>query len=108
MQAVREKVNIDVGQDRREPRWSVAALGLPLPFVGVLLLQTVIGVLWLDARLGKIDTVIEQQKEMKQQIYQQNDAARDLALRDDRIRQLTRRVDLIECYQDGRKRCAIE
>jgi hypothetical protein len=99
----RDDVDIDVGTTR-EPRWSLAALGLPLPQVGALLAVVVPMIVWIDARLSKIDTVIEQNKEIKADIYHQAEASRDLALRDQRIDQLERRVGNLEAYIDGRRR----
>jgi hypothetical protein len=96
---------MDVGEDKPPPHWSVAGLGVPLPMVAVLLAQTVAVVLWVGKQSDKLDTVLESQKEIKAEVYHSADATRDLALRDDRIAQLTRRVELLECYVDGRKRC---
>lgn len=70
----------------------------------VLLLQTVSAVLWFDSKFSKLDTVIEQQKEIRAEVYRQNDATRDLALRDDRIAELGRRIQMLEQYADGRRR----
>jgi hypothetical protein len=84
--------------------WSIAALGVPLPIVATLLAQTVAVVLWVGKQSDKLDTVIEQQKEIRTEIYKQGDATRDLALRDDRIAELGRRIELLERVIDGRRR----
>jgi hypothetical protein len=105
MGTLKDRVDIDVGEDKPRGHWSIAALGVPLPIVATLLAQTVAVVLWVGKQSDKLDTVLESQKEIKAEVYHSADATRDLALRDDRIAQLTRRVELLECYVDGRKRC---
>lgn len=102
MGAPLRQVDIDVGDSR--PRWSIAGLGVPLPMVAVLLAQTVAVVMWVGKQSDKLDTVIEQQKEIKAEVYHSADATRDLALRDQRIDQLERRMTIIEGYIDGRRR----
>jgi hypothetical protein len=103
MRVVRD-VDIDVGEDKPRPHWSIAGLGIPLPMVAVLLAQTVAVVMWVGKQSDKLDTVIEQQKEIRAEVYHQNDATRDLALRDDRIAELARRIQILEAYVDGRRR----
>jgi hypothetical protein len=57
---------------------------VPLPMVAIILVQTILGVVWLDNRLAPIALIAEQQK-----------------LRDDRIAELARRIELID---DGCRR----
>lgn len=105
MKPIRQ-VDIDVGdvkEDHQRAPWSVAVLGVPLPMVGVLLAQTVAVVFWLGQQSTKLDTVIDQNKEIRTEIYKQADATRDLALRDDRISELGRRIENLERYIDGRR-----
>jgi hypothetical protein len=97
-------VDVDLGESRPAAPWSIAALGVPLPIVATLLAQTVAVVLWVGKQSDKLDTVIEQQKEIRTEIYKQGDATRDLALRDDRIAELGRRIELLERVIDGRRR----
>jgi Tfp pilus assembly protein PilO len=85
-------------------RWSVAGIGIPLPLAAVIMVQTAGFVFWLGRSADKIDTVIEQNREIKAELYKQGDATRDLALRDDRIAELNRRVDLLERFIDGRRK----
>ena len=66
MQVVRD---VDMDVSKRDPKWSITNLGLPLPTVIVLLVQTVTAALWIDGKLAKLDTVIEQQKEIKAEVY---------------------------------------
>jgi hypothetical protein len=101
---VEQAIKQGQGEPPREPRWSVAALGVPLPMVVALLAQTVVVVLWAGRQSDKLDAVAEQLKEIKTEVYHQTDATRDLALRDDRIAELQRRVQILEAYQDGRRR----
>jgi hypothetical protein len=96
------QVDLDVdGPGRRHP-WSVAVLGVPLPMVGFLLLQTVFGAMWLGKQADKIDMVIQQNAKIEAALYRQDDATRDLARRDDRIAELGRRIELLERYGHGR------
>jgi hypothetical protein len=95
------EVDADPGEPERErpahrPPWNVAVLGMPLPMVGLVLLQTVAVAFWVGQQSTKLDTVLEQQKEARAETYKQADAARDLALRDDRIAELGRRMELVE------------
>jgi hypothetical protein len=85
----------------RRQQWSVAGLVMPLPMVGLLLLQTVLGTLWLDSKLAPLATVAEM-KEIKAEIYKQQDATKDLALRDDRIAEIIRRLELLEAMERRR------
>lgn len=102
MGAPLREVDIDVGEPSG-PRRSIAAFTLPLQWVGVLLLQTGLGMGWLDHRFGGLETEIRDQgKELRAEIYHQQDATRDLALRDQRIDELTRRISILEGYIDGR------
>jgi hypothetical protein len=97
-------VDLDQGGGPTRQPWSIGALGVPLPIVATLLVQTAAVLLWVGKQSDKLDTVIEQQKEIKAEVYHQNDATRDLALRDDRIAELARRVAILEGYVDGRRR----
>ncbi len=97
MKVVPSHVDIDVSKDKR---WSVAALGVPLQWVGLLLLQTVSVTLYLEHRFGKVEASIERFTEERHEIYRQGDAGRDLALRDDRISELGRRIAILEAHMD--------
>ena len=72
------EVDIDVGDSGRRPP-SRSAWLIPLPWAGFVMLQTVIGVVWLDSRLAPIAVLVEQQK-----------------MRDDRIAELERRVEIVD------------
>lgn len=101
------KVDFDVSQPPEVPHrspWSVAVLGVPLPMVGVILVQTVTVVFYVGQQSTRLETVIEQNKELRDAIYRSTDASRDLALRDDRISELGRRVEILERYIDGRRK----
>lgn len=101
MGAPLREVDIDVG-DPRGPR-SVSSLTLPLQWVAILLVQTVGGTFYLDHRFGGLEAEIRDQgKELRAEIYHQQDATRDLALRDQRIDELARRIAILEGYIDGR------
>lgn len=95
------EVDLDIGEPvPRAPRSSFA---LPIQWVGMLLVQTVVVTVWLDHRFGDIEAEIRDQgKELRAEIYHQQDATRDLALRDQRIDELTRRIVILEDYIDGR------
>ena len=70
----REQILDIEAQPRRVSAWL-----LPVPLVGVILLQTVLGVVWLDNRLAPIAVLVEHEKE-----------------HDDRIAELTRRVEVVD------------
>jgi hypothetical protein len=96
-----QKLDLDVGEPEAEfarpaRQWSIAALGVPVPMALAMFAQVVLLVLWVGRQSDKLDTLIESQKELKAEIYKQPDALRDLALRDDRIGELARRVQLLE------------
>jgi hypothetical protein len=96
-------LDVDTGKPERRP-WSITAMSLPVPVVAVLLVQTVSLVLYFGSQGTKLDSVIESNKEIKAELYKQGDATRDLALRDDRIAELTRRILILEQYIDGRRK----
>jgi len=105
------EVDVDLGdsatngqRSRTHGGWSIANLGIPLPMVAVLLVQTVVVVLWVGKQSTKLDTVIEQTRAIQTEIYKQGDATRDLARRDDHIAELGRRIELLEKFNDGRRR----
>ena len=103
MGAPLKQVDLDIGEPQPPRGRSVAGLTLPLQWVGMLLLQTALGTVWLDHRFGGLETEIRDQgKELRAEIYHQQDATRDLALRDQRIDELTRRIAILEGYIDGR------
>jgi hypothetical protein len=85
------------------PGWSVARLVMPLPLVGLVLVQTVLGMAYLEHRFARVESAVDRWQDSKPD-YRQQDAARDLALRDDRIAELTRRMAILEGYNDGRRR----
>jgi len=93
---------MDVSEAPARAGWSLADLGLPLPTVAALLVAGAGLVLWLDARLAPIPIIVEQNKEIRAELYKQRDAERDLALRDDRIAELGRRIQILET--EGRRR----
>jgi hypothetical protein len=96
------EIDVDLGEPERgrapapRPAWSVAVLGVPLPMVWLVLVQTVAVAFWVGQQSTKLDTVLEQQKESRAETYKQADATRDLALRDDWIAELGRRMELVE------------
>lgn len=100
---LKHAVDIDPREPESPRPRSVAHLALPLQWVGILLAQTVAGALWLDHRFASQgDDFREQIKELRAEMYHPQDANRDLALRDQRIDELTRRIDVLEHYIDGR------
>lgn len=102
MGAPLREVDIDMGEPSG-PRRSVASLTLPLQWVAILLVQTTLGVVWLDHRFGSLEReIVDQGTALRAEIYHQQDAARDLALRDQRIDELTRRIAVLEGYIDAR------
>jgi hypothetical protein len=52
---------------------------IPLPMVAMVLVQTVLGVIWLDNRLAPIDVLVEKQRD-----------------RDERIAELSRRLEMVD------------
>lgn len=101
MGAPLREVDIDVGEPD-PPRRGAGSLALPLQWVGMLLLQTALATVWLDHRFGGLENEIRDQgKELRAEIYHQQDATRDLALRDQRIDELTRRISILEGYVDA-------
>lgn len=103
MGAPLRKADVDVGgQPPRGPS-SPTNFALPIQWVGMLLLQTVAVTVWLDHRFGDLEAEIRDQgKELRAEIYHQQDANRDLALRDQRIDELTRRIAILEDYIDAK------
>jgi hypothetical protein len=103
-------VDIDVGQTPRreaeDARWSITRLGVPVSKVAAMMLTYGLALLWIDNRLAPIPILVEQNKEIRDSIYRQDLAKKDLEIRDDRIAELTRRVGVLECAQEGRKRCS--
>lgn len=99
-----DKVDLDVGETRRSTLRSVEVLGIPLPMVLALVINLAVVFMWLGRRDDRLETVIEQNKEIKEALYRQADATRDFALRDDRISELGRRVSILEQISDGRRR----
>lgn len=91
MGAPLREVDIDVG-DPDPPQRNVGGLTIPLQWASMLLLQTALAAVWLDHRF----------EELRAEIYHQQDATRDLALRDQRIDELTRRISILERYADRR------
>lgn len=91
----------DMGGRRDRHAWSIASFGLPLPMVAVLLVSYGAAVLWIDSRLAPIPIIVEQNKEIRAEQYKQGDAVRDLALRDDRIAEMGRRIELLERLSRG-------
>jgi hypothetical protein len=83
------------GMDRRSNRWHVGK-EIPIAVMVTLLLQT-FGIVWWAATLsGKLDSVMNQVKEMRDERYTKNDAQRDSALVQQRFIDIERRVDRIE------------
>jgi hypothetical protein len=95
------KVDLDVGDPEPSPPlprqpWSIGSLGVPLLVaIGWLISSATLG-LWLGRQSDKLDTVIEQQREMRAEVYKQADAVRDLALRDQMIAELRARMQWLE------------
>lgn len=106
MGASPRQIDLDVGEPR-PPRGPLSAgsLVLPVQWLAGIVSTVVIVTLYLDHQLSPLQGVPEQIKELRTEIYHQQDAARDLALRDDRIAQLTRRIEIVECQQDRSRRC---
>jgi hypothetical protein len=101
----RDDIETDPVTDKREPSWSLTSFGLSLPTVAVVLVAYGGGLLWIDHRLAPVDSMPEQIKELRDSIYRQDLAQKDLQLRDERITALQQRVSVLECEVEGRKRC---
>jgi hypothetical protein len=97
-------IDIDVGEARQAPSAARLWRDIPLPIAAAILIQTGGIVYWAAQQSTKLDTMIMQQQEFKTELYRQVDATRDLALRDDRIVQLERRIASLEQVIDGRHR----
>lgn len=92
----RDEIDIDVGEAEHGRRWSIARASIPLPMAGLVLVQCLGGSWWASGLSSDVRAVIKHQEAMEQQAYQQKDAERDFALRDDRISELGRRVETLE------------
>jgi hypothetical protein len=100
------EVDLDVGDSgRRAPiRWSAESLVMSLPKVAMVLAAYGGALLWIDSRLAPIPILVEQNKEIRAELYHQADAARDLALRDQRTGELERRIQILETIVDKKWR----
>jgi hypothetical protein len=93
-------VDIDVGKRRT---WSIEGVTVPLTLVGGLLLQTAFFAFWLSGLSSDVKTLTKNQDKADVLVYKQSDATKDLAVRDQRLTDLERRVRDLEQIADGRK-----